>query len=117
MAADTPTERLNDTNEDLSDGARLTEVRLKLRCGNQRRLLNQAIFHGLYIEEDQIIDHKLKQPFAHLYSVQAGYRLVQSDKPEPGAPHHTAPERQQGHLPYGGRPCCYTTYRGVAPGH
>ena len=96
------TERLNETNEDLSDSANLIEVCLKLlehprdlyrRCDDeQRRLLNQAIFHGLYIEDDQVTDHDLKQPFAQLHRVQAS-RLVQSDKPDPGAP-SIAPKRQ-----------------------
>ena len=89
------TERLNETTEDLSDSARLIEACLKLlenpqelyrRCDDeQRRLLNQAIFHGLYIEDDQVTDHSLKQPFAQLHRVQAS-RLVRSDKPDPGAP-------------------------------
>ena len=83
-------------SHDLSDSARLIDVcltllenpqQLYLRCDDdQRRLLNQAIFHGLYIEEDQITDHDLKQPFAHLHRVQASRHLVQSDKPDPGAP-------------------------------
>jgi len=64
------TERLNDTNDDLSDSTRLIETCLKLldnpyelyrRCDNeQRRLLSQTIFHGIYIDEEKITDHELR---------------------------------------------------------
>ena len=89
------TERLSTTNDDLSDGARLIEACLKLlenpqalyrRCDDeQRRLLNQAIFHGLYVEDDQITDHDLHEPFGRLHAIQAA-RRDQSDKPDPGTP-------------------------------
>lgn len=80
------TERLKEANTDLSVGARLIEACLKLlenprelyrRCGDQqRRLLNQAIFHVLYVEEDQVVDDELKQPFAQLHALQ---RTASSD--------------------------------------
>jgi site-specific DNA recombinase len=73
-------ERLKETTQDLSEGARLIEACLKLlenpqelyrRCDDeQRRLLNQAIFHGLYVEDDQVTEHDLKEPFARLHAVQ-----------------------------------------------
>ncbi len=85
-------ERLTETNDDLSDSARLIEACLKLlenlqalyrRCDDeQRRLLNQAIFHGLYVEDDQITGHDLKEPFAQLHAVQTSRRLDQRDKPD-----------------------------------
>ena len=88
------TERLTSTNDNLSDSARLIKLCLTLlenpqelyrRCDDdQRRLLNQAIFHGLYVEDDQITGHDLKEPFAQLHAVQTSRRLDQSDKPDPG---------------------------------
>ncbi|GAA2038917.1 recombinase family protein [Nocardiopsis rhodophaea] len=72
-------ERLGRTNEDLSQAARLIEVCLKLlenpqelylRCDDQqRRMLNQAIFHALYVEEDRIGSHDLKEPFDRLHAL------------------------------------------------
>ncbi|MCA1674361.1 MAG: hypothetical protein LC799_19955 [Actinobacteria bacterium] len=88
------TERLSETNDDLSESARLIELSLTLlenpqelyrRCDDeQRRLLNQAIFQGLYIEDDRITDHELQEPFAHLHTIQANRRLDHGDKPDPG---------------------------------
>lgn len=90
------TERLTETNEDISDSARLIEVGLKLlenpqepyrRCDDeQRRLLNQAIFQALYIEDGQVTDHDLKQPFARLHDIQRAQQPTHSDKPHPPAP-------------------------------
>jgi hypothetical protein len=40
--------------------------RHRRRRDQQRRLLNQAIFHGLYIEDDQVTDHDLHDPFGQL---------------------------------------------------
>lgn len=89
------TERLNETNEDLSDSARLIEVCLKLlenprelyrRCGDeQRRLLNQAIYHSFYVNDEHITDHELKEPFVRLQADQNARQLTQADKPDPGA--------------------------------
>jgi site-specific DNA recombinase len=78
--------RLTETNDDLSDAARLIEACLTLlanpqelyrRCDDdQRRLLNQAIFHALYIEDDQITDHDLSEPFAQLHAVQDAWNAA-----------------------------------------
>jgi site-specific DNA recombinase len=74
------TERLNTASADLTDSARLIHAALKLleapdelyrRCNDQqRRLLNQTIFHGLYIEDDQVTDHHLHDPFGALHALQ-----------------------------------------------
>jgi site-specific DNA recombinase len=90
------TERLNAASEDLSDSARLIDTCLTLlenphglyqRCDDeQRRLLNQAIFHSIYIDDEQITGHELKEPFARLHAVQNARGLTQSDKPDPGIP-------------------------------
>jgi site-specific DNA recombinase len=34
-------------------------------------MLNQAIFHGLYIDDDQITDHNLREPCTQLHAVQS----------------------------------------------
>ncbi|MCA1673713.1 MAG: hypothetical protein LC799_16440, partial [Actinobacteria bacterium] len=88
------TERLTETKDDLSESTRLIELSLTLledpqelyrRCDDeQRRLLNQAIFQGLYIEDDRITGHELHEPFAHLHTIQANRRLDHGDKPDPG---------------------------------
>ncbi len=31
-------------------------------------MLNQAIFRGLYVDDDQIADHNLREPFAQLHA-------------------------------------------------
>jgi site-specific DNA recombinase len=88
-------ERLATVNDDLADSARLLDACLKLledpqalyrRCDDkQRRLLNQAIFHELYIEEDGVTDYVLKEPFAQLHSLQKARELGQADnEPDPG---------------------------------
>lgn len=89
------TGRLNDTDADLSDSARLIDVCLKLlenphtlyqRCDDeQRRLLNQAIFHRLYIDDEYITDQELKEPFARLHAAQSSREHSPDDKPDPGA--------------------------------
>jgi site-specific DNA recombinase len=41
------------------------------RCNDQqRRLLNQTIFHGLYIEDDQVTAYDLHHPFGALHALQ-----------------------------------------------
>ncbi|QNE18712.1 hypothetical protein F1D05_13335 [Kribbella qitaiheensis] len=67
-------ERLGEEAEDFTDDARLIELSLTLledpqalyrRCDDdQKRLLNQAIFHRLYLDEDDVTGHELRQPFA-----------------------------------------------------
>lgn len=86
-------ERLDQTSQDLSDSARLIEACLKLlenpyelyrRCDDeQRRMLNQAIFHAIFIEEELVTDHELKEPFARLHAVQEGRRTVLGHRPDP----------------------------------
>ncbi|WP_373466069.1 recombinase family protein [Streptomyces sp. V3I8] len=93
------TGRLKETKADLSDAARLIEACLALledaealyrRCDHeQRRLLNQAIFHALYIDEDQVTDHDLKEPFGRLQAVQSAQEALQApegrlDRIQPG---------------------------------
>src|SRR5690606_16624213 len=65
---------------DLTDSAQLVNASLALleqpdqlyrRCNDQqRRLLNQAIFHALYIEDDKITDGELREPFGELHAIQ-----------------------------------------------
>ena len=74
------TQRLDTASADLTDSARLIRAALKFleapeelyrRCNDQqRRLLNQAIFHGLYIEDDQVTDQDLHDPFGQLHALQ-----------------------------------------------
>lgn len=33
-------------------------------------MLNQAIFHSLYVDDDQITDHNLREPFGRLHTIQ-----------------------------------------------
>lgn len=73
--------RLSDTSTELSNAARLIDLALTLlenpqalylrSNDTQRRLLNQAIFHALYVEEDKITGHTLKEPFASLKAIEA----------------------------------------------
>lgn len=72
--------RLDTANADLTDSAQLVNAGLALleqpdmlyrRCNDQqRRLLNQAIFHALYIEDEKITDSELHEPFAELHAIQ-----------------------------------------------
>lgn len=88
------TGRLNETNDELTDTAKLIELCLTLledpqalyrRCDDdQRRLLNRAIFKALYIEEDKVTGHDFKEPFASLRAVQDRHRASRDDKPDPG---------------------------------
>ena len=97
------TQRLTSTNDDLSDGARLIELCLTLlenpyalyhRCDDeQRRLLNQAIFHGLYVEDDQITTHDLKEPFARLHTVQTSQHLRPERQTRPRNHRFALPEQ------------------------
>jgi len=90
------TQRLNEAKDDLDTSARLIEACLTLlqdpqelyrRCDDeQRRLLNQAVFKGLYVDHDQITGHELREPFATLHAVQTAREQDRSDKPDPGRP-------------------------------
>jgi site-specific DNA recombinase len=74
------TERLSQTSEELSEAAHLVEIALTLMQAPQasylradekiRRTLNQAIFHALYVQDDKISGHDLKEPFASLHALQ-----------------------------------------------
>lgn len=87
------TERLEVTNDDLVYDARLIEVcltlmtdpyELYLRCDDdQRRLLNQALFTGLYVEDDHIASHDLKEPFASLRALHNDHQLRPEGEPPP----------------------------------
>ncbi len=76
------TSRLEHTEEDLSGAARLVEAALRLlenpqalylRCDEeQRRMLNQAIFRALYVEEDRVTGQDLNPPFDGLHALQDG---------------------------------------------
>ena len=78
--------RLEHTEENLSGAARLIEAALRLlenpqalylRCDEeQRRMLNQAIFRALYVEEDRITGQDLKPPFDGLHALQDGRTRV-----------------------------------------
>ncbi len=91
------TDRLQTTNDDLSDRARLIELCLTLlaepqelyrRCDDeQRRLLNQAIFTKLYVDHETITGHELNKPFAGLHLVHSAHRATAADKPDPGTDH------------------------------
>jgi site-specific DNA recombinase len=112
------TERLATTTQNLSDSARLIEIALKLlenpqrlyrRCNDQqRRMLNQAIFHGLYVDDDNITDHSLHEPFARLHTVQQARQTAQDHEPPLGASteqEHTysaAPRSGDGRMPTDG---------------
>lgn len=73
-------ERLNTANADLTDSAQLVDASLALlaqpdqlyrRCDDQqRRLLNQAIFHAIYIEDQKITDGELREPFGEDHTIQ-----------------------------------------------
>ena len=77
-------QRLDTASADLTDAARLIDVSLKLlerpeelyrRCNDeQRRLLNQAIFHNIYIEDEEVTDHDLQEPFSQLHAIQQTQR-------------------------------------------
>ncbi|GAB2960534.1 hypothetical protein LWP59_05540 [Amycolatopsis acidiphila] len=89
-------ERLTETGRDLSEGARLIEVCLKLlenprelyrRCDDeQRRLLNQAIFQALYLEDGGVVSADLNQPFDRLHAIQ---HSRYGSTYEPSAPSNT----------------------------
>ncbi|GLZ30822.1 recombinase [Lentzea sp. NBRC 105346] len=72
--------RLDTANADLTDSAQLVDASLTLleqpdklyrRCDDQqRRLLNQAIFYAIYIEDEKITDGELREPFGELHAIQ-----------------------------------------------
>jgi hypothetical protein len=96
------TEPFNTASADLTDSARLIQLpssswkpRRTLPT-LQRRLLNQAIFHDLYIEDDQITDHDLHEPFGQLHPLQREH------VPEPRNAPATAGGQQKTTRPAGG---------------
>lgn len=46
-------------------------------------MLNQAIFHNLYVDDDQITDHSLQEPFGRLHAVQQVHQDANDDKRDP----------------------------------
>lgn len=90
------TGRLATASADLTDAARLIDVSLKLlerpedlyrRCNDeQRRLLNQAIFHNIYIEDEEVTDHDLQEPFNQLHAIQQTQRSTHAQHTMPAIP-------------------------------
>jgi site-specific DNA recombinase len=74
------------------------------RCNDdQKRLLNQAIFHRLYVDEDEVTGYELNQPFAALHAVHTGQttpgRTRGRPAPElPQTPKWPPPITGNGHL-------------------
>jgi site-specific DNA recombinase len=74
------TERLGQTKDDLTYSAELIETcltllenpqALYLRCDDeQRRMLNQALFTSLYLEDDHVTDSDMISPFSQLHALQ-----------------------------------------------
>lgn len=101
------TERLTETGDDLSEGARLIELCLTLledpqelyrRCDDeQRRLLNQALFERFYIDHDEVAGHELREPFARLHQLQRS-RHGHGDEPPPEG--DTADSDDRGAVPH-----------------
>jgi site-specific DNA recombinase len=87
------TRRLDETTENLSQAARLVELCLTLledpeelypRCDDdQRRLLNQALFEHIFIDDEDVTACDLREPFAALHAAQAAQRPQEDDKPDP----------------------------------
>ena len=83
--------RLETANADLTDSAQLVNASLALleqpdklyrRCNDQqRRLLNQAIFQALYIEDEEITDSELQEPFGLLHAIQRDRATATSPLP------------------------------------
>jgi site-specific DNA recombinase len=46
-------------------------------------MLNQEIFHSLYVDDDQIADHSLREPFGQLHAVQQARHITDATVPEP----------------------------------
>ena len=73
-------EQLERTDDRLEVGAALIEAALELlndpedlyrQSGPKfRRILNQAIFEKLYIDDNEVTDHVLREPFAELHEAQ-----------------------------------------------
>jgi hypothetical protein len=126
--------RLQGTDQDLSTAIQAIELCLELlqdpqalylRCDDQRRrMLNQALFHGLYIDEEvsagTTIAGSLKEPFAALHHVQQQRRApkdLTEGQGTPGGPQAppgatSPPQRKNSALPPGGEGHCL----GPSPG-
>ncbi|WP_407923396.1 recombinase family protein [Actinomadura rubteroloni] len=82
--------RLDDTDATLSDAARLIELAVTLledpqatylkSDDHQRRLMNQAIFQALYVEEDEITGYELTEPFASLHALEGAWRAERAQE-------------------------------------
>jgi site-specific DNA recombinase len=74
-------EQLERTDDRLEVGAALIDAALELlrdpeemyrQSGEKyRRILNQAIFERLYVDDNAVTDHVLREPFAELHEAQA----------------------------------------------
>ena len=81
-------EQLERTDDRLEVGAALIDAALELlrkpeelyrQSGEKnRRLLNQAIFEKLYVDDNEVTDHVLREPFAELHEAQARLPIGQS---------------------------------------
>lgn len=107
------TQRLDTASADLTDAAHLIDVSLTLlehpeqlyqRCNDQqRRLLNQAIFHNLYNEDQNITDNDLQEPFGQLHTIQQTQRPTQDAQhttPAIPKPRHNKKTTRQTDSPY-----------------
>jgi site-specific DNA recombinase len=84
------TERRGQTQDDLTLSAELIKTcvtllqdpqALYVRCDDQqRRMLNQALFTSLYLEDDQVIDIDLVQPFGQLHALQEASQVAERDQ-------------------------------------
>ena len=73
-------EQLERTDDRLEVGAALIDAALELlrdpeemyrQSGEKyRRILNQAIFERLYVDDNEVTDHVLREPFAELHEAQ-----------------------------------------------
>jgi site-specific DNA recombinase len=94
LQRDRLTARLCETTQDLSEAAALVELCLELlrdpqglylRCTeDQRRLLNQALFEVLYVNEEPdgelTVTYRLQEPFAELQALRENRRAQSDDQ-------------------------------------
>ena len=81
-------EQLNEVEADLSIGAALLEAALQLLSetgslyrqvrDSDRRLLNQAIFERLYVDNNTVSDDQLREPFSEIIAAHANFGRTSS---------------------------------------
>ena len=91
------TEQLEHTDDRLEVGAAVIEAALDLlndpeelyrrSAPKNRRLLNQAIFVKLYVDDNEVTDHVMREPFAEMHAAQSsvaldGQRIGKRRRPE-----------------------------------